>query len=120
MTRDEIINMPAGRELDVLVAEKVMGEKGFKPVIDAITEFNGFGVINRPVYGEIEFSCYSTSIVAAWEVVEKFIFQLHHGVDGYWCVLMTPEEINGQDVFEAGGDTAPLAICRAALLVVNG
>lgn len=65
MTRDEIPNMPAGRELDALVAEKVMGGKLlFPPPHNAVYK-NGTwvrGLLNwHP----------STDIAAAWEVNEK-------------------------------------------------
>jgi hypothetical protein len=122
MNRDEILNMPAGKEMDKLVAEKVMDEKGFKSVIDTITEYNGFGVVNRPVYGEIEFPCYSTSIVAAWDVVEK----MQNQEQGNWFFNLQRETFAGTrdwyaefGGFRLWGNTAPLAICRAALLAIN-
>jgi len=98
MTRDEILNMPAGREMDALVSKKI------------------FGIPKSEIWLNVFQP--STSIASAWKVVEKYLFQIHRGASGYLCVLMTPEEIEGQDVFEASADTAPLAICRAALLAV--
>jgi hypothetical protein len=106
-----------------------MGEKGYKPVIDTITEYNGWGVVNREVYGEeTEFPSYSTSIVAAWEVLEKMhddkgaIAEVIMEYDGtYWCWIGkdVPDGAGTKEfVGSANADTAPLAICRAALLAV--
>ena len=66
MTRDEILNMPAGREMNVLVAE-AMGEEIFLPVgnketVIAIDEGRG-GIRRIPNY--------STDIVTALSVAEK-------------------------------------------------
>jgi hypothetical protein len=93
MTRDEILNMPAGRKMDILVSEKVMHD----------------------IPGQAMISLYSTDIAAAWEVVEKMIeadgfFQMYYASTGEWLVdLDTEENLIGEK-------TAPLAICRAALL----
>ena len=62
-------------------------------------------------------------IAAAWEVVEKlrsdgfgWILQNCHADDGVpWCCFTSTEE----DVHEGQGDTAPLAICLAALKAVD-
>ena len=93
----DIDKMKAGRELDMLVSEMMGGN--FRP--------------------------YSTSIAAAWLVVEKmderFGFDGHNGFtivkgnDGLWYVeFPNPNWEDGQ------ADTAPLAICRASLLSVMG
>jgi hypothetical protein len=93
MTREEILNMPAGREMDALIAEKVID----------------------PDWVKLKNLCphYSTDIAAAWELVEKMkYFTLYRG-DGYWeC------EYSGQYLESIDAETAPLAICRAALLAV--
>jgi len=120
MTRDEILNMPEGRELDALVAEKVMGcdTKQFiwkrygKP--DAIQDCEYGGPCN-----------YSTDIAAAWQVVEK----MEH--DDWWWEAANVVPNSDPIVYEfkwthrgvikafyACEDTIPLAICRAALLAV--
>lgn len=93
--------MPAGPEMDALVAEKVMRYINW-----------AFGVPR-----------YSESLDAAWEVVERMKsrwgeFSLKYGpylvrdaklTDGW---MLEPD--NGSQ-FSGFGETAPLAICRAAL-----
>lgn len=99
MTREQIMAMPAGPELDALVAEKVMG---LKPAC-------------RP---------YSTSIEAAWEVVgelmdAKRLFIMHGGFGDDFEVCFNPDiEDSAPDDLWVKCSTAPLAICRAALLSV--
>ena len=122
MTNDEIDKLEAGRELDALVAEKVMGleisqtSRGTdNPTIRVITD----GV---PHYRTMR--CYSTNISAAWEVVEKLQQQFHLRLnspfdfgDPYFAGF-TPLGVtgfNGRPDFEASAPTAPLAICRTAL-----
>ena len=101
--------MEAGRELDALVAEKVMGAK---------VVF----VENVPYY--------STDIAAAWEVVnhllchgwdEKYFFRLHYDNVDLWDASFYKESSSdggGPDVWGTA-DTAPLAICLAALKAVQ-
>jgi len=102
--------VPAGPELDALLAEKVMGLKGAARV-----------------------PSYSTDIAAAWTVVEAMIrkdgvyfgcphFKHKHqnlaslgypqGTECWYCVLNT--KLLNKVVLCA--ETPPLAICRAALL----
>lgn len=94
--------MEAGRELDALVAEKVMGWTGCRD------------------------SPYSTDIVVAWRIIEKFGFMIHptgHGREGkpagYWVGY--PRDGHSGLVGDMDNDTvafaetAPLAICLAAL-----
>lgn len=118
----------AGRELDALVAEKVMGlsvswrslhpnpdasdppeiylldDKGDMPLLE-VRSGDGWTFLPR----------YSTDITAAWQVVERMKER------GYWLCL-----IQNQLLFSASfdsvltdhratGETAPHAICLAAL-----
>lgn len=132
MTRDEILNMPAGREMDALIAEKVMGKRVFcaneelggivsgSIVRQGVWQMCEDGAMydDRTVYAE-SIPHYSEGIAAAWEVVEKMqtidaerpteILRLP-SVDNKWRVRFTTQ------IFPGWGDTAPLAICRAALL----
>lgn len=110
MNRDEILNMPAGREMDTLIVEKVMGLK-----VDY--EFDEPHVPSlRDKYDEWGYlPNYSTDILAAWEVVEE--------LKGLKPILnYDPQSqkwymrLNGGSYCSA--DTAPLAICRVALLAV--
>jgi hypothetical protein len=97
MTRDEVMNMSVGREMDVTV---------------------GYHVMDLHAPPEI-YPDYSTDIAAAWEVVNKsssFMVTMQDEDLGYtkwYCEYATET-----GYFEAEADTAPLAICRAALLAV--
>ena len=102
MTREEILNMPAGREMDALIAKFVMK-------VDSPHDVCKF----------------STDIADAWTVVEKMKskhFRIYyksvpfHKDDkepiGWMC------SVSGFEFMPEHADTAPLAICRAALLAV--
>jgi hypothetical protein len=148
MTRDEILRMKPGRELDILIAEKVFGwkriegphydyngpcEYGDVLIPPEMSEDEAFAMM--PPKGKVPLGYfvtqkYSTDISAAWEIIEKFpIFEIEkHSIfsstyflpptwpkDGIWCVLMD-EKWNR---FVGYGETAPEAICKAALLAKN-
>lgn len=123
--------MVAGRELDALVAEKVMGWIWFPkddegPRYLASPDPNsmyvwypGSGVGTHPLY--------STSIAAAWEVWDKLIADgwypdviTSHVSDGldYRCELHRGGDGDGDYVI-SHADTAPLAICLAALAAIG-
>jgi len=123
MTHDEIDTMAAGLEMDVAVA-RAMGcdvrptPQGWSP--------RGFYCacdhpnFEQPPHGvEPDWDCdpylkhYSTDIAAAWDVVKWLLANGHHLEieDGWSCVILTAN-ICGT------GETAPEAICRAALEVV--
>lgn len=120
MEQNEVLNKlgVAGRELDALIAEKVMGLK-----VDY--EFEGFGGLRVPSlvdkYDEWGYlPDYSTDISAAWQVVEKFYsMKLDKYSNGQeWrCYLVGVRDGKNADATGVA-DTAPLAVCRAALLVV--
>lgn len=112
MTRDEILNMPAGREMDAEIIEKVFGRILIKPRSEALkyphTDWGSTTVNEIPHF--------STDIADAWEVVDKVpnpsqFFDCEK-FEGKWTA-----SFGGQYVVAA--DTAPLAICRAALLAVS-
>jgi len=130
MTRDEILNMPAGREMDALVAEKVMGW---------IPKDNLYWKDNEGSFAgwATEFSEYSvkpfrpsTDIVAAWQVLEHLIATGEQRFEApalfkyplaWLCVFYQKHEKPGEMApawIDANAPTAPLAICRAALLAV--
>lgn len=104
-------DMPAGPEMDRLVAEKVMGW------ISAGSPYwykDGYNV--QSVY---EWQP-SARIDNAWQVVEKMeergsplrmMFKSIHD-KGYWARF-------GDGPQNFYGDTAPLAICRAALIAME-
>lgn len=101
MKREEIEKMPAGNKMDTLIELDVFGwPKAYDDALDVPK--------------------YSTEISVAWQVVEKMKadgFPLRMNIDaetaGYpgnngvvWCAFK----------YSAFGNTAPLAICRAALM----
>jgi ABA sandwich protein len=153
MTPQEIDKLEPGRELDALVAEKVMGW---------LWCIQACGDISRP--GQYEWSRFlappanaaawrdiwngkteaiieerprfamgfSTDIAAAWLVVEKMrqtkrfcCLKLHSDFDFVYSFSLTLYTQRYQDCgrhepdFIAQAQTAPLAVCRAALKAVK-
>lgn len=112
MTRDDILNMPAGREMNRLVMEWVT----------ELTVDDNFYI-----------PAYSTDIAAAWEVVEKlmhdgFIWK-SNGNESCGNLIYSfsfAKDDGGYEeyfqTFDSGitENNLPLAICRAALLAVMG
>lgn len=142
--------MPAGREMDALVAEKVMGWRAWAErrgdytyiVFQLPGEREPFAKYRNPEaerarYAPIAFAdidemkhvvCdiprYSTEIAAAWEVVSalgerapfpQYLEVANRYSDAAWIAKVFE---GGVMVAEAYADTAPLAICRAALAAV--
>ena len=110
------------RELDVLVAEKVMNfmrvgsmwtpRQWTEPAVMP----SGY-ISTRPCYYDWS---PSTSIVAAWQVVEKIPSDLkltgpHGDKDESWVWIAAFD----YNQFVAGAKTAPRAICLAALKAVG-
>ena len=142
MTRDEILRLPAGPEMDALVAERVMGwHRGEGRTADSW--YNASLECVAPAEdSELDMwdgSCAncdsawspSTRISNAWEVVEKLQargVRLHYSSDGWhFGIGYTPPSRFMDDPpdpeeweVECCAPTAPLAICRAALLAVMG
>ena len=99
------------RKIDALIAEHIFGYLMSK----SKTQFDYVYEPKKDVWGP----CYkySTDIAAAWEVVEKFndsfvdIRHWHPEQDSGWhCMIQTDDTC-----FEHPADTAPMAICLAAL-----
>jgi|SRR3990167_1528273 len=123
MTNEEIDNMPAGREMDALVVEKIFDKKVCH--CDAGSIMCAFGPGHCLTCDGWIPKLHSTSISAAWEVVEKFeCLYLFRCVSGpfegkYECKLVFEEgPDNDKRRFYAVAETAPLAICRAGLRTV--
>jgi len=117
MTRDEVLAMKPGRELDALVAEKVMGWKAVQ-VFD-LKDTDGTNIANgiTPYNIGQRVPHYSTDIASAWEVVEEmqnneWDFTLKNHKRKYEAIFGT--------LYNAFAPTAPEAICKAALLAVMG
>jgi hypothetical protein len=133
----------AGRELDALVAEKVMGWKRggddsycSPEHVDAIVDdwdSKGPHPCLVSPRGKIYYFCpcqerkgyelphYSSDIAAAWTLAEKLNISVLCSADG-WYAGETADIAHGdwcKEVFVKGdwtlADTAPLAICKAAL-----
>jgi hypothetical protein len=128
MNKDEIKNMPAGKEMDALIAIEVMGLPD-RPMYGNSCAYCGSEMwhgVERSwcsVCEEWRYSAYkeySDGIEEAWEVVEKLCNE--SGCDVVKVCKRDPELLRGEwscnfgRGYEAFGDTAPLAICRAALL----
>ena len=143
MTKEEILAMEAGKELDTLVAEKVMGHPmpAFIP-----EEALGLYLAGSPIHYD-SWTCvchydegdvpkwlpdpYSTDISAAWQVVDKIC---NWDVDDNMLVLKgqapdPTEPVGGENEgwwearingirgnVAAEGKIAPEAICKVALL----
>jgi hypothetical protein len=120
LTYDEIDNLSVGAEIDRLIAKKVMGQERTAscPLGDPTCDGK-----YEPQVGH--WPClpyYSTDIAAAWQVVEHlrtqnwYLLRLTNGDNNYACYF-------GRGIVQgpygyAVGDTAPLAICKAALKVI--
>ena len=147
MTRDEILAMEAGPELNALVEEHMMdthimttkemdraiwGHSKSSPgnvkiVNGVLIHYGQRGQIKNRVQ---HFKRYSTDIAAAWEVVERMtkndcsIKLEWAGPLGYkqWYCYVTQEVDSISRITYTGppeiAPTAPLAICLAALLTV--
>jgi hypothetical protein len=108
----DIDTIPAGQEVDALIAEKVFGGPGKNvqwywwrnstPSLD----------VDPPIYAGPAFS---TDIAAAWRVVEKMKechwFLLTDRIDTKWYAAFS-------DKAKSIESSAPLAICRAALKAI--
>lgn len=98
------MTIPAGRELDLLVAEHVMGWK-----IHPCGTYEVDGSMSRHSTAFHP----STDIRHAWEVVERIPVDVLLRKGSPWCLC---EILHGPIVT---AETMPLAICRAALLAVG-
>ena len=109
-----INQMDAGPELDALIAEKVMGidPQSFKDEI-VYRESVGFERGQLPAF--------STDMTAAWRIVEKFHFSYDVEIfsTGDWVSVKIDCSTPMHDAVTAWADTAPLAICLAALKAVD-
>src|SRR5262245_9196319 len=143
MTAEQIDKLEPGRELDALIAEKVMGWKWYvgvanlgsgpkyryldepnewnplRPEWDGVTEMP----IGHPAAQDSRFPYYSDDISAAWLVVEKLTTTtkqwFHYEQSSTTCTaIFQNDAYEGWDACSEA-DTVPLAICRAALKAVS-
>lgn len=126
----------AGREMDALIAEKVMGWDHTHDIDHcegdswysycrncSLTGENGEIMCWHPgdpiLNGCTKPPPYSTSIEAAWKVVEKLCFEYGMTFGGH----VDPSQHGWQFGFginEVMAGTLPLSICRAALKAMEG
>jgi hypothetical protein len=101
-----------GREMDALVAERVFGWKRLR------NQVGWYRDGDKSTWNMRE-PRFSTDISAAWTIVEKlkgmepeieWSDEIHA-----WCVVFYKSKIDSATL----GDTAPLAICKAALKAVG-
>lgn len=137
MTKEKILAMKPGRELDVLVAKKIFRIEvewdyrvgDINHVLPKLPYLKGKP---RMVLGPMAHSVsntiyeYSTEISAAWQVVENLF------TDGFHIIIMTVYIHNTEPKYkvlvqqilrigtpkdcEVEADSAPEAICKAALI----
>lgn len=86
-----------------------------KRIPEGLYVVNGGHIARKEIYRQ-----YSEDISAAWDVAEKFdFFQVEnkgYGQKKYHAIVDVCEEDGTYSTAEAFGDTAPKAICKAALL----
>jgi len=124
MTEDEIKKMPAGIDLDFLVAENVMGWKWIDtPIASRLLvppEYNQPDLW-RPEWRHEGYPLppsYSLSISDAWEVIER-LNELGYGMELYRSGYEGSEwEISLGGLVSLFAKDFPLVICRAALLSI--
>ncbi len=125
-----IDDMPAGREMDALVAEKVMGWDHTHDIdhcegdswyshcrnchrTGEDEEIMCWNPRDPPLPGCKVAPHYSTSIEAAWEVIEKL--EKEGIIDGVSLSAIGCELYLNREQLTAADGPAPLAICRAAV-----
>jgi hypothetical protein len=114
--------MVASRELDAIVAEKVMGWSSTR-FMNNVHRVSA----RHPVWQEfIVVPRYSTDLAAAWQVVDVLLkrnpmqdIHLEHMIGTGWGVSCCYSEEHGGWDGWVYGETAPLAICLAALKSVG-
>jgi hypothetical protein len=123
MTRDEILNMPAGREMDALVWMVINNQK---PDLSMCRFVDGDYQPNAGYpAGHISPPRFSKSMVWAWDVFEGLSNNSQESLVGYdkeygWRVSLWWFKGKGgiHELEFIGGETPAHAICRAALLAV--
>lgn len=108
------------RTIDALVAEHVMG---LQPCTDPVGRCEAAHMTPPQCWGNgkggSDLESYTETIAAAWQVVEKMRLAVIPDAGGGWCAAQEPWD--GTGWYEKGvgdwdwGETAPLAICTAAL-----
>jgi hypothetical protein len=137
LSAEQVDQLPAGQELDALVAEIVMEEArplvGHDDVHLEPRKSRGGNWLCWPEYdrGDVcEWAPvpFSTDMRAAWEVAEKMhkefwkrgiVFEMgnnpHNPPRAWWVNVIFAEQYGRHETEMTYAETMPLAICRAAL-----
>ena len=100
------------RKIDRLIAEEIFGwDTHHYENINVISAFTEEEIINIP-----DDFCPSERIKDAWLVVEKFDYHKVEKDAGHYYVQLANQDTK---FFPGDGETAPLAICLAALKSVG-
>ena len=111
----DVDTLEAGRELDALVAERVMGLR----MVSHKTATYDPTPDDAPIGRFADVPRYSTDVAAAWGVVERVLKLGHYFKIAPHCFYKPPAWIIQLDVLgDVLAETFPLAICRAALKAV--
>ena len=129
---NEISEIKAGPELDVAIVSRVFGEN-IRSGGKIVPLDNGYATwVNSTLEHlyVVPLPPYSANIDLAWKVVEKMREKYHftlsddtnseigtHWLAHFYNNRVTP--FISSDSFSSRSETAPLAICRAALLAVS-
>lgn len=115
MNEMQTIELVAGRELDALVAEKVMGwtRCDHRDLEDGLWWCRGDGAHIWPADWTP-----STDIAAAWQVVERLVALTNWEVQVF-AKRHARYVVHASPFVVTEADTAPLAICRAALAALS-
>lgn len=138
LTREKILSMEPGRELDALVAKHVKGCENAPSIFysDLDITKSYYCIVGSPASEEVNVIEYidgewiqysfnpSTDISAAWEVLEKmkqkdYLFSITNTVGGWYVVSLTDWGGNC-NIYKVENKPVPEAICKAALLAVMG
>jgi hypothetical protein len=126
MEKDGISKMKASPEMDAMIAENLFGWSDVKEInyLGGGMQWRGTNEIGQrsvPVHN------YSTNMAYAWEVVEKLAdilpgvvsvqHEFHRDGSGTICFIRQYPDSNAKWITH--DESAPLAICRAALLAVK-
>lgn len=125
MNKEEILKLPAGFDLDLLIAEKIMGWKWFHHEEASYfrrNDYSDYLIIVDKTTGKMNvfnypLTKYSLDIDAAWQVVNRLFhsgykFSLNNLAEGSWTASFSHPRNGGAEV---QAESVPLAICRAAL-----
>jgi hypothetical protein len=136
MSRDEILSMEAGREIDALIIDRFIEPEPPKDNLKSLREksdddwiYSEFYTYSRGGLWKVDIGLDvdkifpdwepaiepSSDMTAAWQVVEKLDMPFYLERKDDWFAMFG-DELD----YSANADTAPLAICRAALLAMIG